>query len=68
MRPWLRIAVLAAAALARTRNDAIREPDLLLAAAAEYRKLGKTLPAGLAAPPPGPRNRLDDGGNTPSSR
>jgi hypothetical protein len=46
----IRNIVLAAAALARTRNDAIREPDLLLAAAAEYRKLGKTLPAGLASP------------------
>ena len=44
----IRNVVLAAAALARTRRDVIREPDLLLAAAAEYRKLGKTVPAGLA--------------------
>ena len=44
----IRNIVLAAAALARTRGDVIREPDLLLAAAAEYRKLGKTVPAGLA--------------------
>ena len=46
----IRNIVLAAAALARARHDVIREPDLLLAAAAEYRKLGKTLPAGLAKP------------------
>ena len=44
----IRNIVLAAAALARARRDVIGEPDLLLAAAAEYRKLGKTLPAGLA--------------------
>jgi hypothetical protein len=46
----IRNIVLTAAALARARNDAIREPDLLLAAAAEYRKLGKTVPAGLTTP------------------
>ncbi len=46
----IRNIVLAAAALARRRRDVIAEPDLLLAAAAEYRKLGKTVPAGLTKP------------------
>ena len=46
----IRNIVLAAAALARGRHDVIGEPDLLLAAAAEYRKLGKTVPAGLTKP------------------
>ncbi len=44
----IRNIVLAAAALARARHDVIREADLVVAAAAEYRKLGKTVPAGLA--------------------
>ena len=46
----IRNIVLAAAALSRARNDVIGEPDLLIAAAAEYRKLGKTVPAGLTKP------------------
>jgi hypothetical protein len=49
----IRNIVLCAAALARARRDAIGERDLLLAAGAEYRKLGKTLPAGLAKLTPG---------------
>jgi hypothetical protein len=48
----VRNAVLAAAATARQHGRSIRTADLLVAAAAEYRKLGKTPPAALAASPP----------------
>jgi hypothetical protein len=46
----IRNAVLAAAAIARQRGDAMTEIDLVAALAAEYRKLGKPLPAGLERP------------------
>ncbi|MBN8442669.1 MAG: ATP-binding protein [Thauera sp.] len=46
----IRNAVLAAAAVACVRGDAISEADLVASAAAEYRKLGKPPPAGLERP------------------
>jgi hypothetical protein len=48
----IRNIVFAAAALARARQAPIDRADLRLAAAAEYRKLGKSLPAELANWPP----------------
>ncbi|WP_157748491.1 ATP-binding protein [Thauera sinica] len=46
----IRNAVLAAAAIARQRGEPMAEADLVAALAAEYRKLGKPLPAGLERP------------------
>jgi hypothetical protein len=44
----IRNIVLAAAATARVHGRLIGQTDLVVATAAEYRKLGKTLPAGLS--------------------
>lgn len=46
----VRTAVLSAAALAAQRGDALQERDVLTAVVAEYQKLGKLLPSGLAGP------------------
>ena len=46
----IRNVVLAAAALARQRGTALDEAALLAAVAAEYRKLGKSLPSAMSAP------------------
>jgi uncharacterized membrane protein YeiH len=44
----IRNVVLAAAALARQRGTALDEAALLVAVAAEYRKLGKSLPSAMS--------------------